>query len=499
MTLTRTSFYTSAKTLMASFDIVKVLHSLLNRRRDRIAVFQTSSSPNELLHLSYIVPKQLKGLLDKIPRITTVPKPDYLALAVRQASQYLAQHAGGLTAGNHGPRATSHVVVLTGYLDALPSFPIGHEQTSFHVISSGIMPWRREFAVGEDVWHLHNFSDSLDSPDPKVSAKRTVLQKNTEKFISNLHLSSKDSIISDLRVSLTACPPFSIESIMGPTRFAYLSYGETINMIVKLKMQPDESSLYNLQEFPQTFSPTSTEFDLMSEINAILQDGAMQVLKAKLRYTHGGLPKGTRCEVTSVATMSKSSGLPPTSGQHPPKGPKAPRNLSEAKMHVQKCIFYHLATNANPREAMARLHEHWASDGSSAVFEPCLRAFVEELSFQKRAIERLEMEPRERDKADKARKERAKGNDKGSPTPQPAAPITPTKLPDPARQLWRTMKVQSKGSLQGEVGSPQSPADQESVKKIHDQALRNKRSIGQETIRSMVQGGRGNENIAPWL
>ena len=43
-------------------------------------------------------------------------------------------------------------------------------------------------------------------------------------------------------------------------------------------------------------------------------------------------------------------------------------------------------------------------------------------------------------------------------------------------------------------------ANEETLLQIRDDALKNKRSVGQDTLRSLTfRGGRGIENVAPWL
>ncbi|MCJ1249312.1 hypothetical protein MMC30_006535 [Trapelia coarctata] len=75
---------------------------------------------------------------------------------------------------------------------------------------------------------------------------------------------------------------------------------------------------------------------------------------------------------------------------------------------------------------------------------------------------------------------------------------------DPARQIWGGLKKDKKATtaagltMHGE-SSTMAYGSPEMFRHIQAQALRNKRSVGQDTLSSMARRGQGDENVTPWL
>jgi len=381
---------------MSSCTIAGELASTLDLNRDRIAIGTTSPLGQDIigdglvpLPLSKICAREVKKVLDSIVGCATIPAPDYLTAQIMHAKKHLELRAPHLDDSPPGFAAFGHIIVLTPNPGAIPQSAYSDEYIGLHIICPGSIPWRRVAAGAGDGWRIHNL---LQSIEPLCPAKPTNSKDHYSKIrflTSQLRSGSASGKLLNLEVALRDSPDCVLAGQMGKMSFPSLQLGEVRTIMARIKMKTPRPDL----AFPLDFDPAigpSVNDDLIRGMEALVGPKSLPVLRAKLRYSHSKLPRGTVCELRSTASVevsSRHSAQPGASGKDDNRH-KSLVSLS----HVQKCLIYHLATHAEtPGEGLVTLRQHFSSEMGEVVCTEYLSSAVDELKYQERILQRLEM------------------------------------------------------------------------------------------------------------
>jgi hypothetical protein len=381
---------------MSSCNIAGELATALDFNRDRIAIGTTSPLGQDIigdglvpLPLSKICAREARKVLDSIVGCATIPAPDYLAAQIMHAKKHFELRALLLDDLPPGYVAFGHIIVLTPNPGAIPESAYNDDYIGMHVICPGSMPWRRVAAGAGDGWRVHNL---LQSTVPLCSAKSTDLEDHISKIrvlTSHLRSGSACGKLLNLEVVLRDFPGCVLAGQMGKMSFPSLQPGEVKTIMARIKMKsphPDSA-------FPVHFGPLtapSVNDDLIRGMEALIGPKSLPVLRAKLRYSHSKLPRGTVCELRSTATVEVSTQQSAQTGASAKDDNRHNSHLSLS--HVQKCLIYHLATHAGtPGEALTTLREHFSSEMGEVICTDYLSSVVDELKYQERILQRLEM------------------------------------------------------------------------------------------------------------
>ncbi|KAL8787023.1 MAG: hypothetical protein Q9213_002459 [Squamulea squamosa] len=534
--------FASPATLMASCETTRFISSLLDPSNDRMAIICTSSLSADhpdvrtLMPLSCVSPRKTKAIVDTIVSSTERPSSSALDGAVRSARALLEQSTPRDQTTGLGPWAMGHIFVLTPHSSGLPSGLLAHDKIQLHLVNPGSVPWKGEAKVRCNGWRLQ----SMHSQELR-SVRYTKDQDSSSMFnkLRTLALDArKGSLhggVSDLVLDIKPGRNCIIEGVIGHRNIPSIQPGERVLALVKLKVGLAPAAGYNLRSGRQQDVPNPAHSDPDKELDDLLGTTPVTVLSAKLKYKHSLLPPETQCTLSTDCQLKRP--LPVAQWtNHPPKT-SAPKQY-HPQIEVQKAFVYHIATHHEPRKAMMVLIEEFGDGGRRSACPNYIKLVIEELKYQARTIERFDLAdyrscpvavtPREMRPDVWGQEHFGQGLFDASDykpyewisdAPDAVAIQFPVSAPpksetcnythsidttDEARKIWRKMSKKRMGtsSSSGKPSVILMELD-EATRRLNNLALRNKRSVGTETLKCLAYPeyqGRAMESCgAPWL
>ena len=401
-----------------------------------------------------------------------------------------------------------------------------------HIICPSILPWQGSQACTTYGWQLSQRSihQSL-SAIPTWQTDHDDIRKGLKELIAEARFSVVAGRISDLQLSLTAGPHCSIDKIIGSVQFHRLAPGQVLTTLVGIKIGDVKAGPAMLDKFPQVRRTSSGAVDLDKELDVIVRDQMATILVAKLTYKHASFPEGSLCCITrEVKLPTRDDCAPqnlvpssPTSSTHQARG--------YSQEEVEKHLIYQIATTESAASALITLGNQFGPGKSRRHCPGYLKAVAEELKYQSRVLERFEIAtvenssttnptPRTVERPSAPEVDIANHNPIDwyrPPRPNKTShPQTVGRTPDAgqlrskpsqetvdeAHVIWSDIRNQTRGPRRRLVKKhsfPNGPSD-ENLDQIRDTAVKNKRSVGNDTLHSLAfRGDRGIENVAPWL
>lgn len=520
--------FASPATLMASCETARYVASLLDTSTDRMAILCTMPlNPNDpqstiVSLLTEATVRTAKSTVDTI--VGSIDKPDLNAMsaALLSARTLLVQSSAHVPGTNQSQVALGHIIVLSSNLNGLRADDLEHENIQTHFVCPGCVPWQFAGEVHRKGWNLRSmYTNELQFVTSVKDMDENSLFNRLRGLISYARSGASSGELTDLVIQITAGPGCSIEGIMGKKKMSSLRLGDVAHALVKLKIGAPAVEGYSLST-SQTRMPTQPEpYDLLDELDGLLGNSATTVLTAEVKYRHSLLPPDTECTVVADSRLKRQE---PKIGSR--KSPKvSPLEIGDSQVAVQKRLVFHLATHYTPRHAILTLRKEFGDAGCQSVCSDYVKIVLEELKYQARIIERFdivntgaspifetpqsEFEPSghglfdltnykpqewttdapEEDTSPSSRSSSSTQQHKKLPQQRKASGETV----DEARKIWGDLRKMS-GRRQ-ETGTKVQTRDE---RMMREEALRNKRSIGAETLRSFAGGNRGKESFAPW-
>lgn len=519
---------------MASCETARFLASILNTETDRMAVVCTSpsyenpSGPTIISLLNPINSTKMKVALDFIVSSNAKPQPGALERALRCA-QDLLLHPPNLKPGNQPPSNTfGHVFIFTSDTKDLSKGCLEHEVLQMHVVYPGSAPQGYDDCFRCNGWKLR----SMDGKVPHaISSKRDPDPQNLFNALRVLVCHSRVGhavgSINDLALDLKAGPNCSIEGVMGKSQFRRLQGGEVRTVLVKLRVKPPEVIDCPMRDASRKTS-TRTSHDLAGELEQMLGASITTVLTVRLRYRHSMLPAQTICFAAAHCDIKRQ--IPKSTPQSPVLSYTATRSSL-----VHRRLANHVATHYKPSDALLALRTGFGPGEYCSDSPEYLEILDKELKYQSRIAQRLAMfdSPEKAPKLDNVNPssnsierfayipypKRDKPRDWIDGVSDQEVTLTggtygdvlshlegyhETKQiqPDEARKIWGDLRRMSKAKPNAGRGRVVSlkPED-EKMRSIRELALRNKRSIGADSLRSFTAppGSLRTGMGAPWL
>lgn len=489
---------------MASCETARVLASILNATTDRLAIICTSTTDTSGAHfkvvkdLSQVKMHRIKTALDGITSSMNKQRANAWVDAIDWAQEMLLKSTVPDPDEEPLQDTFGHIFLLTPDADGLPFQSLAHEELTFHVISPASALRTEQSSIHCNGWKLRSLSgndtqavNSKKDLDPMGMANRLrilIPQARSGKILGNL---------TDLFLNVSAGPDCVVEGHLGKYKFAELHPGEVFTVLFKLKVSPTTAQGYSSSRTPV----------LSSE--AEITDA--KILTATLSYKHSLLPAGTMCSVINECYVKR----PYSDPQLKPSPSKF--ELLQAKdctVLVEKRLAYHLATHGSPRSALTTLHEEF---GDRLEFSACpdyINVLTKELKYQARIVERRDIEALPKSPSavhvanspSKKCGESSFGGQRYKPQHRATSDIPTEELfnakpalavlsvkesreqlrTDEARRIWgdmRKMKRPHNEIVRGR--SISSPLDEARKHGIRELAIRNKRSIGSDSLRSL--------------
>ena len=519
---------------MASCETARFLASILNKTTDRLAIIctsPTSISPTNstvVMKLSQINMPSMKIALDAITSSIERPRTNAWVDTIHCAERILLKSAVPDPDEEPLQDTFGHIFLFTPNPDGLPFPSLIHEKLLFHIISPAGAP-RNDQSIHCNGWKLR----SLSGNDAQVVSKKKdvdsmSVSNRLRVLISQARSGKVLGSLTELVLEFWAGPDCTIEGVIGKVEFTKLHPGEVFTALFKLRIRATTVEGYSLSRpaTPRSEALPDTN-DVMSHLDKMLGTTDTKILTARLTYRHSLLPAGTTCSITTECHVKR---VPPDPDQKPNPSKYSLLQVRGCTVLVEKRLAYHLATQGSPRNALKNLQKEY---GDSFQFSACpdyVSLLAKELKYQARIVERLEIDasPKKPSSVHTANSPSEKygqsssGVENYKPQRYPSSDIPIEELfkakpalavlslkksreqlrTDEARKIWGDMRKIKRPPNQTVKGRSQSSQLEEARREgIRELAIKNKRSVGSETLRSIFSGGEsmGKGLGAPWM
>lgn len=507
---------------MANCETARFLASILNVITDRLAILCTSTTDTRgakstvVRDLSQVKMHRIKNALDAITSSTEKPKANAWSDTIERAKELLLKSPVPDPDEEPLQDTFGHIFLLTPDADGLPFQSLTHERLTFHIISPAGAPRNDQTSIYCNGWKLRSLSGKeTQVVSTKKDLDPTSLSNRLRVLISQARSGKLLGSLKELVLEVSDGPDSDMEGVIGNADFTKLQPGEVLTVLFRLRVFPTAGSGYSSSRTPtQSSEAIPNTRGVLSQLDKTTGPTAARIMTARLTYKHSLLPAGTTCSVTTECHIKRP---PPDS--YPIPSPPKPNSLQarNCTVLVQKRLAYHLATYGSPRNGLTALRNEF---GVEFRFSPCpdyVNHLAKELKYQARIVERLEIEaspkkPSTFNVANSPYENISQGLRAESSSPQY---LVPSDIPieeyfkarpaltalsvkesreqlrtDEARKIWgdlRKMKAPPNQIVKGR--SVSSPLDEVRSKQIKEMAVRNKRSIGSDTLRSLNSAG----------
>jgi hypothetical protein len=534
-----TSVYSSSSCFKTAREMALYISSKLDQNVDRFAIVSSADDagiPQVEASLRSTKDTEIKPILKNLER----PRSETRAITRDGSHLQLALDAsiGMLQSTPQNPSVTrhGHIFVLTANMGNWKS-PVTSDSTiRVHIAHPGPLPWKGQYDFSNG-WQLRSLYPPKDG-SKSLNTNKGSLAANIESVINHARIGTDTGHITDMKISVTPGVNCTIEGILGSTEVSVLRPGQTSSLFVKIKIGAFVLRKSSIPFFRS--SPDSEDsIDLLTQLNAMLGEVSSDVLTVDVTHKHTLFPRGTIMTASSNASLRRHTPQSEWNGT-----PAAPRlnDSNDYRNQLQQRLAFFIATNHSPREALVALQDMFGLDGCLSVCPVYLRCIATELRYQSRVTDRYRLSSsvdivdhddparssingfpgslydisnqlatpsilEQRPRIPSTIEERT-----SSPEPSPTAPVTASKglvstvsteSVDQAKKIWIDMRRARRWGIHGSSGEVFDTTD-DSLVELKMNALRNKRSVGAETLKSMSLGpdlraGKPFGGISPWL
>jgi len=499
------SAYTSTDSLKAASRAILDMAGELRHPKDRLAIICTSPAhPWKESRSGYTLrplsPLDLAGI-QKDLRLAAHARPD-IAPQNLTMDQTLAD-AFYLLANGDDMEATGgeycHVVIVTSNPGSCTNKLGSSAPVPVHILQPAYIPWHH----GDSIVAGHFIADNAIGPSTKDRLRDMLLHARAK---------TKPGTVYDLHVSVgSISDKCQILEIIGQQHFAGIAVGQSINILCKVKVTQESTSTAT--------SPASKVDALMTEIESMLGMSNIGLLQVTLTYRQSLFPSNTTLTITntcSIPVVSRTSIWKPKDHATTTLATGL-QNNTELHKKLTLCI----ANSNTPMQTLKTLQSLAPPPVQNGTFLSFLAAVKSELSHQIKTITKYNISnsypPQPPDDGNSHLESPTTTRRTTTPLPQslspdqrPLSPVaespdsakttihkrhySPTEdnNTDAARKIWKDMKRDSQSTkdlmmmrsvTMGALGMRDGR-----LQEIQRQAVRNKRSIGADTLRSMSLG-----------
>lgn len=529
------SLHTSPATLMAICETARVLASISNKITDRLAIICTSSTGTSgansriVRGLSAVKKHEIKSSLDAITSSMERPKTNAWTDTIDCAKELLLKSKVPDPDEEPLEDTFGHIFILTPDTDGLPFQSLTHEQLTFHIISPAGTPKNEQSPIHCNGWKLRSLSGNetqavstkkdLDPMSVPNQLRILIPQARSGKLLGSL---------TELVLEVSAGPDCIVEGVIGKVNFTELHPGEVFTVLFKLRVGAATEQGYSLsRNSTRSSEALPNTKDILSQLDKLLGTTDAEILTARLTYKNSLLPAGTTCSITAECQIKRRL---PDPYQKPSLSKYNSHQVRDCTVLVQKRLAYHLATHGSPRNALATLYSEFDVRAQLSACPDYIKILVKELKYQARIVQRLEIDASPKKfpavhaanspfgrhgqgsfDAEKYKPQQSATSD--IPTedlfkPKPALAVLSVKesreqlRTDEARKIWGDLRKMNRPPNQSVKGRSVSSQLEEARKEgIRELAVKNKRSLGSDTLRSIFSGGEntGKGLGAPWM
>ena len=521
---------------MASCETARFLASILNRVTDRLTILCTSvthtggADSKVVRGLREVHMNNIKTDLDAITSSSEKLKANAWIDTIDCAKEMLLKSTVPDPDEELLQDTFGHIFLLTPDADGLSSLPLAHDELTFHIICPTSVRRNDQGPIHCNGWKLRSLSEN----ETQVVSKRqdfdpTSVTNRLRVLISQARSGKLLGNLTELVLEVSAGPDCILEGVIGNVNFAELHPGEVFTALLRLTVRDAVVQEYSLPGSPtQSSEALLNTTDVLGQLDKILGPTEAKILTARLTYKHSLLPAGTTCSVTSECHVKRR---PPDPDQEPRPSTSDFLPAGECTILVEKRLAYHLATQGSPRNALQTLQNEFGDRFQFSACRDYLNFLAKELKYQARIVERqqLDASPKKKPPAipmAKSSSESCSQNFFRAETHKPGHRATsdiPTEelfktkpalavlslresreqlRTDEARRIWGDLRKMKRSPNQTTKGRSISSQVEEARRQgIRELAVRNKRSVGSDTLRSIFSGGEsvGKGLGAPWM
>ena len=375
---------------MGSCETARFLASILNVITDRMAIICISSLQDSgstlIWPLSQVKTRKIKTLLDTITTTRQMPTADLWKQSIIFAREILMQSPVPNEDTEPLQDTFGHVFLLTGNAGGLPAEPLSDDKLQFHVICPANVPREHHNHIRCNGWKLQSLSeDELYAVSANKNTDPSSMLNKLRALIMHARGGKLAGVLSDIFIDIRPGHDCSIEEVMGSTKLSTLHPGESCTVLVKLRIHGARAKGYSLT---QSRAPLDAE-DIMNELDEMLRSSGVQILTARLKYRHSDLPKGTICSINAKCCLKQQLRSIERGRSQTQLLASQPKDCTTL---VQKRLAYYTATYGSPRHALSNLRREFGETGSHSYCPGYIKLIIEELDFQVRIVDRLELD-----------------------------------------------------------------------------------------------------------
>ena len=500
---------------MCHCETTRFLASLLDGETDRMAIIQTStpgqsaSEPGIVAPLSNIKMRKLKATLDQITTSSARSSIARIADSLYIAQELLLGHDVDVKYSDRSPRPTyGHVFLFTAYIDdSLEEFAL-NERLTLHLVCASVLPQQSEHWPRTNGWRIR----SMTGKEPRSESRKTDgdlddLEQDLMNLVHHARSGQTLGMLNSVGVELTAGSDSTIEEILGSRYFEYLQPGEVRSIIIKIKCKGTKATKNSVS----VSAAVPNDDDLFGELETMLNGwAATPILHAQVRYSHPWLPKDVICSVARTCNVRHVINMPGNLDMM-----RKPTSVLESaeRLIVHRHLAFCCFTQLSPLAAMSALERVIATGDGRMACPEYVALLMKEQQYQKRIAEsmlssntsQLEIEnQRFKNGATLVHKEFSNnlGNAKD---PSSAELLSTENFPDIGEGKFSATRDTSDDTrkrllaLGGKAPNSTSEYNDRLAKGLKHTVLRNKRSVGTDTLRSLALSAKTSPGfVAPW-
>ncbi len=280
----------------------------------------------------------------------------------------------------------------------------------------------------------------------------------------------------------------TIEGVVGDLWYPALLPGQIVSLLVKINVKALATPTQSTSSDSLSRSSLADSF---AHVELMLGEVLSELLKIEVVYSHSYFPEGTSLSVHESCWLLRTDSM---LGQ---SSPRVELRNEQRKSFIRRLLAFQLSSGSNKLEKALR-------QGDFSVCENYLCLLKEELPFvatddnfvthvERKGPPACGSSPRPGHFSLDNRHITYYDMDKRSPDADSPATIIHNTAPptnefgvDAAQKIWRHIRKHSKTRHELDQMAAEAAEENEEIKEIKQRALKNKRSVGADTIRSLT-------------
>lgn len=457
----------------------------------------------------------------------TIPNTNTLQSALRLSVEMLLRTARSsstpetpLSIGScfQEQRATGHVFILSSNVDDV-SFR-GYEDIQVHLLNPSAVPWRRNL-FDHNGWQIPATWPAHSGVGVSPGDEGRLLSQ-LRKVLSHARTGYLPGQLHELVIDVKPAANCKIEDVIGRSEYTALGPGQVAQVFVKVKVPAFHQFLPKKGNARAAGDLMDNAEAMLGELDALLGERIEDILHVEVRYKHNLLPEDATVSTRKVGTIKRHAAKSPWALPMARQQMKDENKLAQ----VQARIGFFLASSLEPQYALVALQQLYGDEAASSLCPVYLKRLAKELQYQVDIMK--ERSPRAGNQSDyhplagllvAVFRRTASGTSSHLNHSSPAVVRSPSgsettlikkylnrRTPegsrDEARKIWVEMRKVSRTEKSKDRIS-ETFADlamsNELLSKIADTAIKNKRSVGADTLKSLALGTKESGRLAPWL